>query len=145
MERLLWLSTPFLRCGQRGGARCRLPPMPRLDTRRRFLRRSLAGVAGAVGARSAPGAQLLATVPFVEEGDFPLGVSDGSGLAARLAFDLSTLTSDTLVTPNERFFVRTATPDQLRFDQPWKISVGGLVETPVEVGLDAPASSAGDL
>src|SRR5213596_1589983 len=71
MERLLWLSTPFLPCGQRGGARCRLPPMPRLDTRRRFLRRSLAGVAGAVGAGSAPGAQLLATVPFVEEGDFP--------------------------------------------------------------------------
>src|SRR5213596_1517515 len=89
MERLLWLSTPFLpcgpACGQRGGARCRLPPIPRLDTRRRFLRRSLAG---AVGARSAPGAQLLATVPFVEEGDFPLGVSVGSGPAARLAFDL---------------------------------------------------------
>src|SRR6059036_3954153 len=110
MQRVLWLSTPFSR------ARCRLLPMPRLDTRRRFLRRSLAGVVAAqtaVLARSAPGAQLLGIVPFVEEGDFPIGVSVGSGLAARLVLDLSTLTSGSLVTPNERFFVRTGTPDQL--------------------------------
>jgi DMSO/TMAO reductase YedYZ molybdopterin-dependent catalytic subunit len=52
-----------------------------------------------------------------------------------LILDLSTLTDDTLVTPNESFFIRTAYPDQLRPSSPWQISVRGLVERPTRLAL----------
>jgi len=124
----------------------------RLETRRIFLRRSVGvAVAAPIGfalcreLRANAGAEglppyarrkLLAAVPFVDEGDFPLGAVVGSGLGGRLALDLSTLTPDTLITPNERFFIRTLCPDQLRFNGSWMISVRGLVQAPMELPLE---------
>src|SRR5881296_2049882 len=125
-----------------------------LETRRLFLQRSVGvALAAPIGfarcreLRANTGAQgpppsasarrkLFATVPFVDEGDFPLGAIVGSGLGGRLALDLSTLTPDTLVTPNEGFFIRTLCPDQLRFNGSWKISVRGLVQAPMELPLE---------
>src|SRR5213593_2331224 len=113
----------------------------RIESRRRFLERSVAcalterlGVAGKVSPPA--GGKLLGTVPFVEEGNFPLGAVVGSGLGGRLAFDLSTLTRDTLVTPIEKFFIRTRCSDKLSFSGSWKIRVGGLVENPAELTLE---------
>ena len=65
------------------------------------------------------------------------GVVRGKGLDGRLRCDLSTLTQETLVTPNDRFFIRTRRPDNIDYDQPWKIRIHGLVERPVEIALDA--------
>jgi DMSO/TMAO reductase YedYZ molybdopterin-dependent catalytic subunit len=63
----------------------------------------------------------------------PFGRVLGSGLDARLFTDLSTLTPDTLIIPNERFFIRTTCPPGLRAAGPWTIALGGLVRTPREV------------
>ena len=45
--------------------------------------------------------------------------------------------SESLVTPNDRFFVRTAVPSTLTQTAPWTIRVGGLVHTPVDLALTA--------
>src|SRR5262245_23695770 len=83
-------------------------------TRREFLLATLAPVIARLQAPA--GGQLLGTIPFGAPGArlAPLNRLLGSGLDARLFTDLSTvsLQSD-LVTPNDRFYVRTATPDNL--------------------------------
>src|SRR5437867_12217374 len=114
----------------------------RIESRRRFLERSVAcalterlGVAGKVSPPA--GGKLLGTAPFVEEGNFPLGAIVGSGLGGRLAFDLSALTRDTLVTPVEKFFIRTRSSEQLSFSGSWKARVGGRVEARLESALEA--------
>jgi len=82
---------------------------------------------------------LLGTLPLSGRGavDHPLGALLGEGLDARLATDLSTLTPETLVTPSERFFVRTGAPAGLPAPTSWAIRVYGLVRRPLEVRLDA--------
>ncbi len=63
-------------------------------------------------------------------------VVHGKGLNGRLHCDLSSLTQDTLVTPNDLFFIRTRCPDNIDYSQRWKIRVHGLVERPVEIAVD---------
>ena len=86
------------------------------------------------------GGRLLGTLQLGGEGAQPpppFGTVLGSGLDARLFADLSTLTTDTLITPSDRFFVRTTCPATLSSDRPWTIQLGGLVRTPVGVALGA--------
>lgn len=52
----------------------------------------------------------------------------GSGLGGRYRVDLSTLTDDTLVIPNDRFYIRTRCPDRIDYTKPWTIRIHGLVE-----------------
>lgn len=91
------------------------------------------------------GARFIGTISLGTTGGArtpPFGRLLGPGLDARLFTDLSTLDADkpdTLVTPNERFFVRTAAPAALHVDG-WKLRVGGLVESALE--LDVPALEA---
>ena len=64
-----------------------------------------------------PGGRLLGTIRFEAPSarSAPLNRLLGSGLDARLFTDLSTLAPQSdLVTPNERFYVRTAAPEDLR-------------------------------
>src|SRR5438094_2540562 len=89
------------------------------------------------------GGRLLGTLPLGGEGAQPappFGRVLGSGLDARLFTDLSTLTPETLVTPTDRFFVRTTSPATLP-GAPWTIELGGLVQTSRTMPLD----SVGDL
>ena len=76
------------------------------------------------------GGVLLGTVPFTGEGG-PLNVAFGSGLNGRLFTDLSTLAPDDLVTPNERYYIRTRYPDRVNPSAPWTIAVSGHVKTPL--------------
>ena len=78
----------------------------------------------------------LGNVPFIGEGDLPLGVAYNAGLDGRLLTDLSLLEPDSLITPNESFYIRTRYPDLLEPAQPWRIRVGGLVEAASELVLD---------
>lgn len=82
---------------------------------------------------------MLGTLPLSGLGgvDHPLETLLGRGLDARLATDLSTLTSDTLVTPTERFFVRSAAPAAQDAQRPWTIRVGGMVRRPLQLALDS--------
>jgi DMSO/TMAO reductase YedYZ molybdopterin-dependent catalytic subunit len=116
-------------------------------TRRRFLETSAAAAAGLwvsslpgagspVRALAGGGETLLATLPFVDEGAFPLETTVGFGLGRRRALDLATLSPETLVTPQDRFFVRTGCPDRLPPTSPWKVRVHGLVATPAEIDVE---------
>ncbi len=114
-----------------------------LLTRRDFLSAALLAPAAFAMQRDA---KFISTMPLGTPGvaASPFGRLLGSGLDARLFTDLSLLgdpqsailspQSPNLVTPNDRFFVRTAFPSTLRQTDPWSIRVGGLVETPA--GLD---------
>ena len=112
-------------------------------TRRQLLHvASGAGLAALLGSATGcmrsphlPG-KPVGVVPFVDQsGDFSSTVS-GHGLDGRLALNLSTLSSDTLITPNDRFYIRTCRPDQLDCHAPWKIAIHGLVKTPRVLTLD---------
>lgn len=53
----------------------------------------------------------------------------GAGLDARQFTDISTLDSTHLVTPSERFYIRTAHPPGLPDAESWTIACGGLGQT----------------
>jgi len=126
-------------------------------TRREFL--SAALLTPAFARQAPPGARFIGTVPLGNPGGLstpPFGRLLGSGLDARLFTDLALLggsagnqesavhtapsaiggsSSASLVTPNDRFFVRTASPSPLPPADAWSIRIGGLVEAPREVRL----------
>ena len=110
-------------------------------SRRRFLAAS-AGTAGAawlapwVRALSNGSERVPGRAPFIGEGNFPVDTTIGQGLGRRRALDLSMLSSETLVTPQEQFFVRTGCPDPLPATTSWKIRVHGLVKTPSETAVE---------
>jgi DMSO/TMAO reductase YedYZ molybdopterin-dependent catalytic subunit len=83
------------------------------------------------------GGELLAVLPFIGESGL-LGEKDGAGTGhdARLRLDLTTLTPETLITPNEDFYIRTELPDQLDTTQPWSINITGLVNSDYTLSLD---------
>jgi DMSO/TMAO reductase YedYZ molybdopterin-dependent catalytic subunit len=108
-------------------------------TRREFLAASFLAPAFV---RQNPEARLVGVVPLGNPAGLPpapLGRLVGSGLDARLFTDLSTLDAggrDSLVTSNDRFYVRTAAPAGVRSTHGWTIPIGGLVESPVDVNLE---------
>jgi DMSO/TMAO reductase YedYZ molybdopterin-dependent catalytic subunit len=102
-------------------------------TRRRFLE---ASAAAAIAPWFALDERRREIVPFAGEGAFPLDTTVGAGLGRRRALDLSTLSSDTLVTPQESFFIRTGCPDPLPPTTAWTVRVHGLVKTPVAMTVE---------
>jgi len=91
-------------------------------------------------ARQTSDARFISAVPLVAPGAAPppFGRLLGAGLDARLFTDLSQLgrtQSDAVVTPTDRFFVRTAFPSTLARTDPWTIRIGGLVKSPLQLNL----------
>ena len=82
------------------------------------------------------GGELVQTLGFKGEGPMPLDTPLDAGLDGRLYTDLSRLTTDSLVIPNERFFIRTRYPDRLKPSGPWLIRASGLVKQPGNLQLD---------
>lgn len=72
----------------------------------------------------------------LEASSTPLHRLVGAGLDARLFTDLSSLTPDSLVTPNERFFIRTTCPPRARATERWTIAISGLVPRARTLTLD---------
>lgn len=117
-----------------------------VQSRREFLRTSLGGAVAGFAAPFAAqqagdpfaGGMLVGTRPLFGRGaaEHPIGTLFGSGLDARLLTDLSTLTADTLITPNDRFYVRTSYPDRLDPSRPWRLRLGGLVRRPAALTFD---------
>lgn len=99
----------------------------------------LAGLAPALAAApveaSLAGGRRLGLLPFQPEPDLPFGVPQGSGLDARLYFDLSRLEPEKLITPVEDFYVRTGVPDRLPSTAGWRLELGGRVAKPVVLRL----------
>ena len=129
-----------------------------ISTRRHFL-----GAMGAGGAATLIGGSLLANLEpcfqdqddqpelpalkggrrieqleFVRERRVAVGEVKGEGLGGRLAYDLSELSPDTMVTSNEAHFIRTRVPDGLDYEKkdPWSVRIHGLVDEAVSVGIE---------
>ena len=66
----------------------------------------------------------------------PMGQLLGRGLDARQFTDISSLTPETLVTPTERFFIRTAASAAHINPGRWTIALGGRVTRPSVVSSD---------
>lgn len=92
------------------------------------------GLLGTLASRHS-GSKRLGTLPFLGEEGRAVGHATGKGLGGRLALDLSRLDADSLVTPNGRFFVRTAYPDGLDPDATWTLRVTGRVKRPLELAV----------
>jgi len=103
--------------------------------RRRFLEASAAAAVAAWLGRAAHAgaAPVLGTVPFADEGSFPVDKTVGAGLGRRRALDLSTLSPEAPAVPQDRFFIRTGCPDPLPSTSEWKVRVRGLVEAPADL------------
>jgi DMSO/TMAO reductase YedYZ molybdopterin-dependent catalytic subunit len=82
------------------------------------------------------GGELIDVVPFINDGGVPLDTPLNVGWDGRLYTDLSTLTQESLVVANERFYIRTRYPDRLDPSAPWRVSVHGLVDDPRELSLE---------
>jgi hypothetical protein len=96
------------------------------------------GVEDAAGSKcdaTFEGGTMLGIAPFAGEST-PLEVRRGEGWDGRLYTDLARVDRDRLLVENERFYIRTFYPDLLVPPDPWRIAIGGLVETPVSLSLD---------
>ena len=124
-----------------------------MASRREFLSASV----GVAGAAPSPLQRLAAAQPPLADGRFvrtlplgdpvrvddpPLNLLLGAGLDARLFTDLSGLRTGDAITPNERFFVRTACPQKASVTEGWTIACEGRVRRPLSLHVDEIAHSA---
>src|SRR5262245_3545281 len=109
--------------------------------RRDFLETSALATAAWLGGIEAR----APTLPFLGEGGFPLERTIGAGLGRRRALDLATFSSDSLLTSEEHFFIRTGCPDRLPPPVSWKLRMHGLVATPLEISIDELRREAADM
>jgi len=111
--------------------------------RRNFLRATTASLwalgsafSRAAGQDGPAGGRLVGTVPFIpsQAGRPQLDTITGAGLDGRLFTDLESLRPDALITPTERFFVRTAasSPRQSSI----ALEITGLVSRPEILSVD---------
>ena len=102
-------------------------------TRRDFLSAAILAPAAFAFQRDA---RLLGTVPLVAPGAQPppFGRLLGTGLDARLFTDLSVIRNPQPAIRNDEFFVRTAVPRTLPPTDAWRVRVGGLVQSPFDLG-----------
>ncbi len=117
-------------------------------SRRRFLAASsgtfvalLPSLARFTGAQPPlAGGQFVRMLPLgdpLRPDDPPLNRLLGTALDARLFTDLSRLARGDMITPNDRFFVRTACPKEVGAVRPWTIALGGRVRRPQRISADA--------
>jgi len=82
------------------------------------------------------GGKQVGTVDFIHEGPVPLDSVVGTELDGRLYTDLSTLSPQNLVTRTENFYIRTRASEFLGDIGQWQLTVDGLVEQAVKLGID---------
>src|SRR6476646_4340398 len=122
---------------------------PRPVDRRDFLRVTTGSLwalgssfSRAAGQDAPAGSRLVGTVPFIssQAGRPQLDAITGAGLDGRLFTDLESLRPDALITPTERFFVRTTASSPLQSSI--ALDIAGLVGRPqiLRVGQLQPMS-----
>src|ERR1700733_1083924 len=73
------------------------------------------------GESSLVGGELLDTIDFADDGDIPMDTALGTELDGRLFFDHSALSAGDLVTPTDKFYIRTRASELLDLKEPWYI------------------------
>jgi DMSO/TMAO reductase YedYZ molybdopterin-dependent catalytic subunit len=81
------------------------------------------------------GGQLLGRLEFLNEGPAEMDAAFGSELDGRLFTSLSDLSEKNLVTPTERFYLRTRASKILPEAANWTIKVDGLVAAPRKLSI----------
>lgn len=79
------------------------------------------------------GGRYLGLVDFLGEGLVPMEIPMETGLDGRLFTDLSALTPDQPITPNEKFYIRTRASEFLAGEKSWVVRVTGLLGKPIEI------------
>ncbi len=124
-------------------------------TRRRFLQRTLHASAALAAIGFEPtrgdgtdpddtvvckdplaGGELVRSLRFEDENQVAYDERWQQGWNGGLSADLSALTPENLLMPNERFFIRTIAPEDLDPAVPWSIRVHGLVEDDMTLSMD---------
>ncbi len=82
------------------------------------------------------GGKQLGVLDFVGESRAPLDTVLGAELDGRLYTDLSSAAPEDLVTPTEKFYIRTRASELLENQKPWLIKLGGLVKQPLNLTLE---------
>jgi len=82
------------------------------------------------------GGKQLGILDFVGESPAPLDTALGADLDGRLYTDLSRATPEDVVTPTEKFYIRTRASELLESQKPWLIRLGGLVDQPLNLTLE---------
>ena len=72
-----------------------------------------------------PQGELLGRLPFVNEGPVEMDMAFGSELDGRLYSSLDGIDEKSLVTPEDRFYVRTGASRMLPEAETWKVTVDG--------------------
>jgi len=80
---------------------------------------------------------LRGVLPFTNDGPYaPVNTLLDEGLDGRLYTGIESLTNHKLVTPNDRFFIRTRYPQIPDPQSPWSIRLTGMVERETTISLD---------
>jgi len=80
---------------------------------------------------------LLGTLDFIHESSAPLNTLQGSELDGRLNSDLSSVEAQSPITPVKNFYVRTRASELLPDPATWQLKIGGLVEQPIRLEIEA--------
>lgn len=83
------------------------------------------------------GGKPLGTVDFVNESSVPLDTPQGSELDARFYTDISGLDRQDLITPVDKFYIRTRVSELLPDPAGWQVKIGGLAERATTLGIDS--------
>lgn len=79
--------------------------------------------------------QQLGLIEFVGEGIVPMEAPMGTGLDGRLYTDLSAVSLDNPIIPNDKFYLRTRASELLVDGKPWAIKVTGLLKRPMQISM----------
>jgi DMSO/TMAO reductase YedYZ molybdopterin-dependent catalytic subunit len=81
--------------------------------------------------------KLLGTLDFINESSAPLDTLQGSELDGRLYTDLASVQPENPIIPTENFYVRTRASELLPNPGTWQVKIGGLVERPIHLEIEA--------